>query len=528
MKTFSRSMTGFFAGAVGALVILTLVYFNSWGKDVPPNITVDSTPIVRQTQGITSFAPIVKKVAPSVVNIYSTHIVHQRLNRNPFFGDPLFRQFFGGQMPDNGGREITRKEESLGSGVIVSSDGYILTANHVVAGADQIKVGILKDKKEYTAKVIGTDPMTDVALLKIDAAGLTAITLGDSDQLEVGDIALAIGNPFNVGQTVTMGIISALGRNIPDMGREDRRVHIQDFIQTDAAINPGNSGGALVDAEGRLIGINTAIESSSEGSEGIGFAVPVNITRYVMDSLIRNGGKIEHGYLGVNLEDITPDFQSEFNLPTQNGALVGDVVEGSPADKAGIQAGDALIQIDGKPIDAPHTMQLLVSESAPGTKVTVELLRKGETKTITVTLGQLPGSFETTENSQNNSASTVPDALDGVSVDNLSSDIRAQLRVPSRIHGAIVVSVDQDSNAADAGLHPNDVILEINQQPVTSADDAVKLCNAAKGDRILLRIWRREGGLAMTMFISVDNTKHQDQNQSQGQDQSQNQDQSQQ
>jgi serine protease Do len=526
MKTFSRSMTGFFAGAAGALVILSLVYFNSWAKDVAPNITVDNTPIVREAQGITSFAPIVKKVAPSVVNIYSTHIIHQRLYRNPFYGDPLFRQFFGDQMPESGGREITRREESLGSGVIVSPDGYILTANHVVEGADVVKVSVAGDKQEHMAKVIGTDPLTDVAVLKIDATGLTAITLGDSDQLEVGDIALAIGNPFGVGQTVTMGIISALGRNIPlpEMGG-DRRVHIEDFIQTDAAINPGNSGGALVDAEGRLVGINTAIESGSGGSEGIGFAVPVNIARYVMESLIRNGGKIEHGFLGVGPEDITPDFQSEFNLPNENGVLVGGVVEDSPADKAGIQAGDVIISINGKSINDAHSLQLMISECAPGTQATVQLIRKGQTKTVTVTLGQLPGSFDTSESSQNNSSPTIPDGLDGVTVDNLSSDVREQLKVPNRIHGAIVVSVDQDSNAADAGLRPNDVILEINQQPVSDADDAVKLCNEAKGDHILLRIWRREGGMATTMFISVDNTKHQgqDQDQNQGQNQDQNQ-----
>lgn len=512
MKTVSKSLTGFFAGALGAIAILTFVYFNSWAKDVAPNITVDTTPITRNTSGITSFAPIVKIVAPSVVNIYSTHFVHQRLYRNPFYGDPLFRQFFGGQMPDGGGggREITRKEESLGSGVIVSSNGYILTANHVVADADEVKVSIAKDKKEYIAKVIGTDPLTDVAVLKIDATGLPAITLGDSDQLEVGDIALAIGNPFGVGQTVTMGIISALGRNIPDLG-EDQRVHIEDFIQTDAAINPGNSGGALVDAEGRLVGINTAIESSSEGNEGIGFAVPVNMARYVMESLIHNGGKIEHGYLGISLEDITSDLATELNLPNENGALVGGVVDNSPAQKAGLQAGDVILSFNDKPVNDGHSLQLLVSESAPGTTANVQLVRKGITKTIAVTLGQLPGSFISDATGSDNPGSSVPDALDGVTVDNLTPDVREQLRVPDRISGAIVVTVDQDSNAADAGLRANDIIVQINQEPVTDADDAVRLCNKAKGDHILLQIWRRAGDMATTTFLSVDNTKRQDQ-----------------
>ncbi|HEY1661912.1 MAG TPA: DegQ family serine endoprotease [Verrucomicrobiae bacterium] len=509
MKTVSRSLTGFFAGALGTIAILTLVYFNAWAKDIMPAINVDSTPIARNTSGITSFAPIVKKAAPSVVNIYSTHFVHQRLyHNNPFFGDPLFRQFFGGQMPQGGGREITRKEESLGSGVIVSPDGYILTANHVVEGADQIKVSIADDKKEYTAKVIGTDPPTDMAVLKIDATGLSAITLGDSDQLEVGDISLAIGNPFGVGQTVTMGIISALGRNIPDLG-EDQRVHIQDFIQTDAAINPGNSGGALVDAEGRLIGINTAIESGSGGNEGVGFAVPVNMARYVMESLLRNGGKIEHGYLGTILKDITPDFAAELNLPNQNGALVDDVFDNSPAQKGGIQAGDVITSFNGKAIDDTHSLQLMVSQCPPGTTASIQLIRKGATQTVTVTLGQLPGSFTANNNGSSSTPATVPDALDGVTVDDLTTDVREQLRVPQRIHGAIVVSVDQESNAAEAGLRENDIILQINQQPVASADDAVKLCSSAKGDHILLQIWRRMGDQAMTTFISVDNAKRQ-------------------
>ncbi len=351
----------------------------------------------------------------------------------------------------------------------------------------------------------------NVAVLKIDATGLPAITLGNSDQLEVGDIALAIGNPFGVGQTVTMGIISALGRDIPDMG-EDQQVHIQDFIQTDAAINPGNSGGALVDAEGRLIGINTAIESSSEGNEGIGFAVPVNMARYVMESLIENGGKIEHGFLGVVPRDITPDLATEMNLPNQNGALVDNVFEGTPAEKAGIKAGDVITEFNGKPIADAQSLQLMVSECAPDTSAAVILLRDGSTKTFTVKLSRLPGSTASNNQEQNDStstastASTAKDALNGVTVDNLYSDIRQQLRIPARINGAVVVTVDQNSNASDAGLQPNDVITQINQHPINNADDALKFCTEAKGDHILLQVWRRVGGTPMTTFLSVDNT----------------------
>src|SRR5208282_364863 len=315
---------------------------------------IDTTTLERSPQLGTSFAPVVKKAAPSVVNIYSTHIVHLRPFRNPFSDDPLFRQFFGGQFGPNENREITRKEQRLGSGVIVSPDGYILTANHVVEGADEIKVAVGdSDSKKFTARVVGTDPPTDVAVLKIDAKDLPAITLGDSDQLEVGDVVLAIGNPFGVGQSVTMGIISGLGRHYGMNGYEN-------FIQTDAAINKGNSGGALVDAEGRLVGINTWIATSSGGSEGVGFAVPINLARHVMQSLI-GGGKVTRGYLGIVPEDITPGLAEGFKLPDQNGALVGDVETNTPAQKAGIKSGDVILEINGEKVNDANSLRLMVS-----------------------------------------------------------------------------------------------------------------------------------------------------------------------
>ena len=245
MNRLPKPVAGIFGALAVAVPMLALFYFTAWAKDPAPSINVDTTPIVRDAKTVNSFAPVVKKAEPSVVNIFSTQIIHERLLRRPFF-----RQFFGDPSDQGGGdqRDITRRERSLGSGIIISPDGFILTANHVVEGMDEIKVTIPGGKTEYTARVVGTDPPTDVAVLKIDATGLSAITLGDSDQLEVGDVVLAIGNPFGIGQSVTMGIVSALGRNIPDFD-DDGRMHIQDFIQTDAAINPGNSGGALVDAE---------------------------------------------------------------------------------------------------------------------------------------------------------------------------------------------------------------------------------------------------------------------------------------
>jgi serine protease Do len=506
MRHFSRSLVGFLSGITGALVMAGLFLLTSWARETEPAIKVETTSVNRDARLGASFAPVVKKAAPSVVNIYSTHIVHIRPMRNPFFADPLFRQFFGNQFPNNG-REHTRREQSLGSGVIISPDGYILTANHVVDGADEIEVAIADNKKEFTARVIGTDPPTDVAVLKIDAKDLPAITLGDSDQLEVGDIVLAIGNPFRVGQTVTMGIVSALGRSGFDFNG-DRLPRIQDFIQTDAAINPGNSGGALVDAEGRLVGINTAIISSTRGSEGVGFAVPINMARRVMERLI-TGGKVTRGDLPILLQDITPRLAKSFDLPDQNGVLVSDVFPNTLAEKAGIKSGDVIIGFNGKDIPDVHSFQLAVSECAPGSSAAVKLLHNGRPETVTVTLTELPGEVAQSGNDRKKpgSGNSMIDALDGVTMADLEPEVRRQLEVPAGVRGALVAIVEQASNSADAGLQRGDVIMEINRQPVSNSSDAVKLGRQAKGDQILLKIWRRQGNLAGTCYLSVDNTK---------------------
>jgi len=503
MKFIFRSLAGFFSALVVALAILAVFHLTSWGKDAGPAIKVDSTALERNPQLGTSFAPVVKKAAPSVVNIYSTHIIHMRPYRNPFFNDPMFRQFFGDQFGPNNNREITRRQESLGSGVIVSPDGYILTANHVVEDADEIKVAIgdNEEDKEYTARVVGTDPPTDVAVLKIDAKNLPAITFGDSAQLEVGDVVLAIGNPFGLGQSVTMGIISGLGRHYGMNGYEN-------FIQTDAAINKGNSGGALVDAYGRLIGINTWIASNSGGSEGVGFAVPVNMARRVMQGLI-GGGKVTRGYLGIVPEDITPGLAEGFNLPDQSGALVGDVETNTPAQRAGIMSGDVILEINGKKVNDANSLRLMVSEMEPGTSVSVKLFHNGQQKTVNVSLAKLPDAVAGNDTPDKNSPLANPrtDALDGVTVADLDRQVRDQLHLPPGLQGVVVTDVDEDANAADADLRPNDIIMEINQQPVRDADNAVKLCTDAKGKWIVLKIWRRVGDLGGTRYLSVDNTK---------------------
>jgi serine protease Do len=275
-----------------------------------------------------------------------------------------------------------RREQSLGSGVIVSQDGYILTNNHVVQGADEVKVALADEKTVLDAKIVGTDSHTDVAVIKVDGQNLAAITLTNSDQLEVGDVVLAIGDPFGVGQTVTMGIVSAKDRG---MGMVD----YEDFIQTDASINPGNSGGALVDANGRLAGINTAILSRSGGNQGIGFAIPVNLARSVMEHIIVEG-KVKRGYLGVKILALTPALAGQLNLPGQTGALVGDVTANSPGERAGLKKGDIVIAFDGKDVTDSRHLRLMVAEKAPGSKVSIKILRDGKEQMLTAELGELP------------------------------------------------------------------------------------------------------------------------------------------
>jgi serine protease Do len=503
MKWFSRSLAGFWLALAGALLVFACFHLTSWGKEAGPAIKVETTPVKRDARLGASFAPVVKKVAPSVVNIYSTHFVHIRPMRNPFLADPFFRQMFANQFPDEG-RGRTLRKQGLGSGVIISPDGYILTANHVVDGADEIEVAIADNKKEFTARLVGADPPTDVAVLKIDAMDLPAITLGDSDQLEVGDIVLAIGNPYRIGQTVTMGIVSALGRS----GLTGFNQY-QNFIQTDAAINPGNSGGALVDAEGRLVGINTAIiPNDSGGNQGIGFAVPINMARRVMELLIA-GGKVTRGGLAILLQDLTPRLAKSLDLPDQKGALVSDVFPNTPAEKAGIKSGDVIISFNGKDITDVNSFQLAVSECAPGSSAAVKLLHNGRPETVTVTLTELPVEVAPNGNDQKKpaSANSMIDALAGVTVSDLEPEVRRQLGMPAGARGALVSELEPASNSADAGLQYGDVIMEINRQPVSNSSDAVKLGRQAKGDQILLKIWRRQGNLAGTCYLSVDNTR---------------------
>ena len=461
----------------------------------PAKIVVETSPVSRETRFTTSFAPVVQKAAPSVVNIYTTKLVRERRESLPFFNDPLFRHFFGDPWE---GQPRTRREQSLGSGVIVTEDGYILTNNHVVDQADEIKVALQGTSQTYTAQLIGTDPQTDIAVIKINAEKIPAITIADSDKLEVGDVVLAIGNPFGVGQTVTMGIVSATGRG--GFGIVD----YEDFIQTDASINPGNSGGALVDAEGRLVGINTAILSRTGGNQGVGFAVPINMARGVMERIITDG-KVIRSYLGVGIQDLTPELAREFDARSDRGALVGEIWPNTPAAEAGIKPGDIITEINGRKINDSRGLRLIVALTPPGTKSTLKLLRGGKEMTVEVTVREMPKKGMQPPTSRERPPAPRPEStgglLRGIEVANLDSRWRDQFEIPPHIQGALVMNVDTGSPAYAAGLRPGDVIMEINRQPVRNSQEAVALSrDAENGEKVLLRVWSNGG----TRFVVLE------------------------
>ena len=462
--------------------------------DVPTHVTAPATvaaPALSSSSLLPNdtFIAVAKLARASVVNISSSQKSARTEQRfqNPFFNDPFFRRFFGEEerrLP----APKERREQGLGSGVIVSADGHILTNNHVVEKADDIKV-LLPDKRTFTAKVVGTDPKTDVAVIKIDATNLPVLAWGDSSQLQVGELVLAVGNPFGLNQTVTMGIISAVGR--ANMGIVD----YEDFIQTDAAINPGNSGGALVNLKGELIGVNSAIFSRTGGNMGIGFAIPSNMAKSVMNSLVKHG-KVVRGWLGVSIQEITLDLAKEFAAPDTRGALVAEVMEGSPAAKSELQRGDIITAYNGVAVNDPAHLRSLVADTTPGTGVTVTLLREKRTKDVRLTVQELPKDI---------ASSTRPEpsngrgehALAGVTVESLSTREGRRSRSED---GVMVSEVRPDSPADRAGLKEGDILREINRKPVRTVQDFERLVNGLDPKaRALLLITRGQG----TIFLSV-------------------------
>ena len=487
------------------------------GAKTLPELKIDNAPL---PAGTPTYAPIVDRVAPSVVTINTSASksadASNPLSGHPLFDDPMFRRFFGipenenpqpqkpnprqaprSQRPpapeaDPSGRGAPqgRKREQitplgLGSGVIVSPDGYILTNNHVLEGADKIEVTVGKNGKPYIARKVGGDVRTDIAVLKIEAKGLTPITFSDSDHLRSGDIVIAVGNPFGLTRSATMGVVSAIGRHT----QMSQLADLGNFIQTDAAINMGNSGGALVDYLGRLVGINTAIFSRTGGNQGIGFSVPSNMARSVMENLIKHG-RVLRGFLGVGLQDLDEALQKEFNTEPGIGALITEVQPGTPAQKAGLREYDVVLSVNGKKVESVQDLRLTVASMQPGAKVTLQISRERKPLEVTVLLAEKPERKEVAQAAPEPD----PDVLDGVTVADLDDAARQEFKVPATVKGALVTAVEPDSIAASVGIRPGDVIQEVKRRPISSADEAVKLSEDLKKEKqVLLRVYSRGG-----------------------------------
>jgi serine protease Do len=448
---------------------------NGLSVEALPEISEQSVGVLSRTNQ--AMAELVSAVTPSIVNISSTKTVKTHGFQSPFFNDPFFRRFFGDEFGHfDQPREY--KQSGLGSGVIVDKDGYILTNNHVIKDADEIMVK-LSDKREFKGKVIGADPKTDLAVIRIDDGDLPVIKIGDSDDLQVGETVIAIGNPYGLSQTVTSGIVSAKGR--ANVGIAD----YEDFIQTDAPINPGNSGGALVNIKGELVGINTAIFSTSGGYQGIGFAIPTNMAKAVMNSLIKEG-KVIRGWLGVSIE--------HFDLKEKKGALVAEVVEDSPAEKAGVERGDVIIKYDGKLVEDPDHLRNMVAATLPGSKVEVVVSRDGKGKDIVIKIAEIPSDIMEASGSYE-----FDNVLDGVSVQNMTPELRKSLNIPKRVSGVLVSTVDADSAAAGA-LKKEDVIMEVNRKNIRNAVDYRKVVSKIKSaDGVLLLLYRNGATIYLTL-----------------------------
>jgi Do/DeqQ family serine protease len=436
-----------------------------------------------------SYADIVKIVSPAVVTIRVEG--KARVSPTDFQGDELFRRFFGDQFDERQGPRIPRsfKQRGLGSGVIIGNDGYILTNHHVVDGADEIKVDFT-DGRTMTAKVVGSDKASDLALVKVNASNLHALTLGNSDAVQVGDVVLAVGNPLGVGQTVTMGIISAKGRStrVGDGGYED-------FLQTDAPINHGNSGGALVNTKGELVGINSQIMSNTGENIGIGFAIPANMARHVADEL-RKDGRVRRAQLGVSVQPVTSDIAASLGLKEVGGAIISSVVPESAADRAGLKPGDVIQTFNGQSVNDTNALRNRVAETAPGASATVGIVRDGARRDVTVKLDEATASRSARREAE---PATEDKASLGVSVAPVTPEVAARFRLPGSVKGLVVEDVNPDGRAADAGVQQGDVIQEVNRRPVRTVEE-LRTAVRSSADKPLLVLINREGS---NVFLTV-------------------------
>ncbi|MBI3609919.1 MAG: DegQ family serine endoprotease [Nitrospirae bacterium] len=490
-------VVGLIAGSflsLGIIIGLILATNEGWWGPVISGSASRSAPSFHTSEVVAAppmdqgFVGVAKSATPAIVNISTTRTIKGPSGAplTPFFEDPFFRQFFGDEFYRQFQIPKERREQSLGSGVIVDPNGLIITNNHVVAKADEIKV-LLGDKREFKGKVVGTDPKTDIAVVKINAKELPAVPWGDSDKLQVGEYVLAIGNPFGLNQTVTMGIVSAVGR--ANVGIAE----YEDFIQTDAAINPGNSGGALVNVRGELIGINTAIFSQSGGYMGVGFAVPSNMAKSVMDNLVKSG-KVTRGWLGISIQEVTPELAKQFSLPEAKGALVTDVLGSSPAAQAGLQQGDVIVSYDGKPVENPSSLRNHVAQTEIGKRVKVGIVRDKKEKVLEVMIAEQPREMGRAGEGESGPTpdEEVSTALTGIEVRDLTPDLARRLGLSKADKGVVITKIEPGSTATEAGLREGDLIVEMNRQAVKSVKDYNRLAaKVGKEDPVLFLINRQ-------------------------------------
>lgn len=482
MRTKAKILGGatvlIFVGVVFGFIFSADLGLFKVGQAQTAQISQESIDVLERTNK--AMAELAEVAKPSVVNISSQRTVVSQPIPFPFFNDPMFREFFNNDK----NKPRKHKQMGLGSGVIVGKEGYVITNNHVVQGSDEIIVR-LSDKRQFKGKVIGADPPTDLAVVKINAQNLPVIKLGDSDKLKVGERVIAIGIPFGLNQSVTQGIISATGR--ADVGI----VTYEDFIQTDAAINPGNSGGALVNIRGELIGINTAIASSTGGYQGVGFAIPSNMVRIVMESLIKRG-KVIRGWLGVSIQPLTPALARQLGIKSDKGAVVSDVADGSPAEKAGIQQGDVIIEIDSKEVKDWAQLRNIVSNIAPGKTVNVKIIRDGAEKSLKVEIKEMPSNIAA-------KGGTLASEFKGVHVRNIPAEARKILNLPARVKGVIVAEIEEGS-PAEAVLAANDVIMQINKKKIGNVEDYQKAVSSIKaGQDVLILVYRNGASIYITL-----------------------------
>lgn len=472
------------------VVLLLLLSLGACGRDETPKLPTPPVETNTTSAGVrTSFAEVVNRVSPAVVTI-RTESRSRSPRQFPFMDDPFFRRFFGDRLPT----VPEQRQRGLGSGVIVSTDGYILTNHHVIDGAEEIEIE-MTGRQPLDAKLVGSDPPSDLAVLKINASDLTALALADSDKVQVGDLVLAVGNPLGIGQTVTMGIISAKSRRT---GLSNGS--FEDFLQTDAPINRGNSGGALVDSNGNLVGINSQILSPSGGSIGIGFAIPSNMARDVLDQLLKNG-EVRRGHLGIVVQPVTEDMAANLSLNNVRGLIVSQIQPGSAAERAGMKRGDVILALNGNAVSDPNSFRNDVAGTPPGNTVTLRVLREGNEQELRATLEEFKVEERPVSPVRNNSSESRGDQTGklGLAVQPLTPAIAQQLGISAETQGLVVVEIDPAGPAADSGIQRGDVIEAINQQPVRTVAE-IRTALERSGDKPVLLLVNHKG---TTIFLTI-------------------------